>query len=66
MGNRLRIEMVEGFRAILDISKSAFCKRCGISYSVYKKMLNHDLNFRVSALFKLAKVLKMNVCELFY
>lgn len=47
------------------VTKTVFCKKCNISYNTLKKILKNQTNFRIVALFKVAKVLKTNICDLF-
>ncbi len=65
MGNNLNINLIINFMNENKLSKSKFCKLSRISYSVLKKMLNNDDNYRISELDKLSKILKVRICELF-
>ncbi len=57
---------MEDFRKQKGWSINKFCIECGIGVPVYKKILNQQLNFRLSALFKIAKVMNVYVCNLCY
>lgn len=47
------------------LTKTEFCKLCKISIHTLNKILSGK-NFEISALFKIAKVLEMEVYQLFY
>jgi len=61
-----RTELIENFRNQKGWSINKFCKECKIGTPVYKKILNQQLNFRLSALFKISRVMKVYVCNLRY
>ncbi len=42
-----------------------FCKICKISRETFKKIKNSDSRFCIKALFKIARVLDIEICELF-
>ena len=42
-----------------------FCNKCNFSYSVYKKITSGSCDFYSSALVKLAKVMNVEICDLF-
>ena len=48
------------------IGKGEFCKRCGISRGVLNKILKDQHNVRITAFFKIAKFLNIEVKDLFY
>ena len=45
-----------------NLSKSGFCKNCNINYSTLQKMYNENNKFGIKALFKIARVIKLNIC----
>lgn len=47
------------------LSKTAFCKKCKISYVTLNKILNEQTNFKIIALFRLARVLGIHVHQMF-
>ena len=61
---RFKSELVYGFMNENNISKSKFCKMCKISYSTFLKILESKSNFRISALFKIARVLNLQVYQI--
>ena len=48
-----------------NLTKTEFYKRCKISIYTLNKILSRK-NFEISALFKIAKVLELEVYQLFY
>ena len=56
---------VENFIKENNLSKSKFCKMCKISQSTLNKIMTNSENFRIIALFKIARVLKIQVFEMF-
>lgn len=73
MKDRMNVEMKDRIKAeiFLDymkkegLSKSAFCKKCKISYTTLQKILNNDWNFGITALFRIARVIKVEVYQMF-
>ena len=47
-------------------SITRFCKECRIGLDVYKKIIAQKLNFGITALFRVARVIGVQVCELCY
>lgn len=48
-----------------NLSKKQFCKNSNVSLPVLNKILNSNGNFRIIALFKISKVLKIPMYKLF-
>ncbi len=65
MKNTIKIELIENFIRENKISKTTFCKMCKISPNTLKKIMSNNDNFRIIALFKIAKVIKIKVYEIF-
>ena len=65
MKNTIKVELIENFIKDNSLSKSKFCEMCKISQSTLNKMMTNSENFRIIALFKIAKVLKIQVFEMF-
>lgn len=61
---RIKTEIFEDFIKNNGLSRTRFCKLCGINYKTYLKILNQDFNFDVRALFKIARYIKMEVYQL--
>lgn len=65
MKNTIKNELIENFIKDNSLSKSKFCEMCKISQSTLNKIMTNSENFRIIALFKIAKVLKIQVFEMF-
>ena len=65
MKNTIKTELIENFIKENNLSKSKFCKKCKISQSTLDKIMTNSENFRIIALFKIARVLKIQVFEMF-
>ncbi len=57
-------EVVEKYLRTNKITKTKFCKLCGISAHTLEKVMNNK-NYRITALFKIAKVIKIEVHQMF-
>lgn len=64
MGNDININFIKNYLKENKMSKTKFCKLCGINFSTLKKILNNQKNFRVNALFKICKVLNLQINKL--
>ena len=64
MNNLINVELILNFIKTKNLSKTKFCKICKISYSTFKKIMGNDDKFGAIALFKIARVLGVNICEL--
>ena len=65
MGNTINVEIVKNFMQGKNISKSKFCKMCKISPSTLNKIMTNDDSFRIIALFKIARVINIQVHQMF-
>ena len=65
MENTIKTELIENFIKENNLSKSKFCKMCKISQSTLDKIMTNSENFRIIALFKIARVLKIQVYQMF-
>ncbi len=65
MKNSIKIEIIEKFIKENKISKTTFCKMCKISPSTLKKIMTKNENFKIIALFKIARVIKIQVYQMF-
>ena len=61
-----KIELITNYMKENNLSKTAFCKQCKISYGVLNKILKDKSNIRLNVFFKIAKVLNIKVYELWY
>ena len=65
MKNTIKTELIENFIKENNLSKSKFCKMCKISQSTLNKIMTNSENLRIVALFKIARVLKIKVYQMF-
>ncbi len=65
MENLIKAKVIDKFMKENKMSKSKFCKLCKISLSSFNKLMSGSLNFGIIILFKIAKMLKIEVYELF-
>lgn len=57
MKKHYKIELIDEFLKKNNMSKSGFCKECGISLHSLKKIYNQDFSLRVSKVLKVANKL---------
>lgn len=61
-----KTKVIENFIKKNNWSMSKFCKECKIGVDVYKKIMKQQITFRASAIFKIARVIKIDAYKLFY
>lgn len=61
----IKTEIIEHYITENKISKTEFCKRCRIGTQTLKKIYNNDDNFEIIALFKIARIIGVRICDLF-
>lgn len=61
----IKVEIIKNYMINNNLSKKSVCKLCKISYETLQKILHNQYNFRVNAIFKVAKFLNVEVTELF-
>lgn len=62
----IKIECIQKFQEENSLTDAQFCKLCGISTSVLRKIKNGQTNFRILSLFRIAKTMKVPIVTLFY
>ena len=65
MKNTINAKIIKNFILENKISKTKFCKMCKISPSTLNKIISNDDNFKIIALFKISKVIKIQVYMMF-
>lgn len=65
MKNIIKTEIIEKYMNENKLSKTKFCKKCKISPSTLNKIMTNDDNFGIIALFKIARVIKVHVYQMF-
>ena len=61
----INIVIIEKYMMKNRISKTKFCKMCKISPGTLNKIMAGYDNFKIIALFKIAKVIKIQVYQMF-
>lgn len=64
MENIVDVQLIKEFQEKNRLSKTRFCKTCKISVATLNKIYCGK-DFNLIALFKIAKVMGVRVCELF-
>ena len=65
MQDTIKTEIIENYMKEHNLSKNKFCKMCNVNIQTLNKILKNDFRFRVNALFKIARVLKIEVYQMF-
>ncbi len=65
MKERIKTELIEKYMDENDVSLEEFCRISNICKSDIQKIFVQDFDFGIDVIFKLAKVLKIEVFELF-
>lgn len=65
MKERIKTELIEKYMDENEVSLEEFCRISNICKSDIQKIFVQDFNFGIDVIFKLAKVLKIEVFELF-
>ncbi len=61
----INIGLIGNFIETNKLSKTKFCKLCKISYGTMQKIFLNKYNFKINSLFKIARIMKIEVCKLF-
>jgi transcriptional regulator with XRE-family HTH domain len=59
-----KTELIEQFREEKGWSIRTFCKECEISILTYIKILNQQLDFKSSALYKIARLMNLKITDI--
>lgn len=65
MKERIKTELIEKYMDENDVSLEEFCRISNICKSDIQKIFVQNFDFGIDVIFKLAKVLKIEVFELF-
>lgn len=65
MKNEVNVELLKNYMKEQGLSKTEFCRQCKISIEVLNKILANKDNFRIIAIFKIARKLNIQIYELF-
>ena len=64
MKNEVNTEIIDNYLKENKLSKTKFCKVCGISRGTLEKVMKNE-NVRITVLFKIARVLNVPIHQLF-
>ena len=64
MQKYFKTELIEKFIEGKGWSVRKFCAECKITMLTYMKILNQQLDFKSSALYKIAKIMNLEMCNL--
>ena len=64
-GALIKTELIKKYLIDKKITKTEFCKRCKISFSVLYKLLNKKRNYNMICLARICKVLGIRFSEIF-
>ena len=64
MKNIIKTDMIENYRRKKGLSKKSMCQLCKMSISTYNKIISNKTNFRLLAIFRIAKVMQVDVSKL--
>ncbi len=64
MQEYVKTELIERFIKEKGLTNTEFCKQCRIGYATFLKIKRGEYSVRVSALFRIAKMLGVHVKEL--
>ncbi len=65
MGNNINIKLIENYIKEKNLTKIKFCKICKISLGTLNKIMTNNKNFSIVTLFKIAKILNIQIYQLF-
>ena len=64
MKNIIKTHMIENYRRKKGLSKKSMCQLCKMSIYTYNKIISNKTNFRLLAIFRIAKVMQVDVAKL--
>lgn len=65
LSNSINVEFLENYLKENHLSKTAFCKKCKISLETFDKIMSGKTNFRLVAIFRIARFLEIDFRTLF-
>lgn len=63
-GNSINAKMIESYRKENNLSIAKFCMLCGISPSTYRRVIANK-NYKIDSVYKISKILKVYLCEMY-
>ncbi|MBO5394794.1 MAG: helix-turn-helix transcriptional regulator [Clostridia bacterium] len=65
MKDLYNVKPIEDFMTQNKLTKTEFCKRCGLDLGTLDRVLLGHVNMRVQALIKLSQYMQVSIAELF-
>lgn len=65
MANLIDVEKIQKFLEEKNLSKMQFCKLADISENVFEQIMTQDFDFRASNLFKVVRLMKIKIWQIF-
>ncbi|MBQ8909231.1 MAG: hypothetical protein IJY90_02990 [Clostridia bacterium] len=65
MKNEINAEMILNYIKENNLTKTSFCKLCKIGLDTFERIMSNIRNYRIIALFKIARVMKIGVYQMF-
>lgn len=65
MNKIINTDLIKNYMKENRLTKTEFCKLCGLSKSSLNKVLNGNLNIYISTLFKVSKAINVKFSEIF-
>lgn len=65
MKNTFKIELIKNYIKENNLTVNKFCKICNVKKHVYYKILHNKLNFDANNIFRIARILEIQVHEIF-
>lgn len=61
----IKTELIEKYLQDNKLSKTGFCKKCKISPSTLKKVMEQNANVGIVGIFKIAFAMNLRTCDIF-
>lgn len=65
MEKYINTKLISNYIAEHNLTIVQFCKQCGISTTTYYKVMANECAFGLNTLFKIAKSMRVQICQLF-
>lgn len=65
MDNQINKSLISDYIKKNNLTISEFCQKCNISQSTFHNIMNNSLDFNVDVLLKLARLLNIEIYQLF-
>ena len=65
MENNIKVELIENYIKENGLTNTQFCKHCKISYGTFLRIKRGEVGVKITALFRMARVMKIHIKDLF-